>query len=160
MLPPVAKAARIMYCIPDMAAIRADYIGKTDDNLGIRALPDPGCDRLNFYRGMTMLIYKICHAAEWAEAERGGAYAGSAKDRADDFLHFSTAEQVPGTLERYYAGADDLVLVAVDPTPLGAALKYEPASNGALYPHLYANLPLTAVRWAKAHPPPAREIML
>ena len=57
-------------------------------------------------------------------------------------------EQVPGTLERYY-GASDLVLVAVDPVPLGAALKYEPASNGALYPHLYGTLPLTAVRWAK-----------
>lgn len=98
---------------------------------------------------MTALIYKICHAAEWAEAERGGIYAGSAKDREDGFLHFSTAEQVPGTLERYYSGASDLVLVAVDPTPLDSALKYEPASNGAFYPHLYANLPLTCVKWAK-----------
>lgn len=98
---------------------------------------------------MTALIYKICPAAEWAEAGRDGVYTGSAKDRADGFLHFSTAEQVPGTLERYYSGADDLVLVAVDPTPLDAALKYEPASNGALYPHLYASLPLTAVKWAK-----------
>lgn len=95
------------------------------------------------------LIYKICPAAEWAEAERDGAYAGSAKDHEDGFLHFSTAEQVPGTLARYYFGASDLVLVAVDPVPLGPALKYEPASNGALYPHLYGTLLLTAVRWAK-----------
>jgi uncharacterized protein (DUF952 family) len=98
---------------------------------------------------VTAFIYKICHAAEWAEAERGGVYAGSAKDGADGFLHFSLAGQVMGTLGRYYADANDLMLVAVDPTPLGPALKYEPASNGALYPHLYANLPLSAVKWAK-----------
>ena len=98
---------------------------------------------------MTALIYKIVHAAEWAEAERGEEYAGSAKDRADGFLHFSTAEQVPGTLERYYAGAGDLVLVAVDPALLGQALKYEPASNGGHYPHLYATLPLASVQWTK-----------
>ena len=52
-----------------------------------------------------MLIFKICHAAEWKTAECEGIYAGSAKDREDHFIHFSTAEQVMGTLERYYAGA-------------------------------------------------------
>ena len=98
---------------------------------------------------MTALIYKICHRAEWALAEREGIYAGSAKDREDHFMHFSTGEQVMGTLERYYAGADDLVLVAVDPKTLGAALKYEPSRGGALFPHLYGTLPLTFVRWAK-----------
>ena len=97
---------------------------------------------------MTALIYKICHAAEWAQAERDGLYAGSAKDREDHYMHFSTAEQVRGTLERYYANAGDLVLVAVDPKPLGA-LKYEPSRDGALFPHLYGTLPLTFVKWAK-----------
>jgi uncharacterized protein (DUF952 family) len=95
------------------------------------------------------LIFKICHAAEWKTAEREGIYAGSAKDREDHFIHFSTAGQVRGTLERYYAGAGDLVLVAVDPKPLGPMLKYEPARDGALFPHLYGTLPLTFVKWAK-----------
>jgi uncharacterized protein (DUF952 family) len=95
-----------------------------------------------------VLIYKIVHAAEWAAAS--GNYAGSAKDRADGFLHFSTAEQIPGTLARYYADADDLVLVAVDADALGAALKFEPSRDGALFPHLYAPLPLSAVRWVRA----------
>jgi uncharacterized protein (DUF952 family) len=95
------------------------------------------------------LIYKICHAAEWKTAEREGIYAGSAKDREDHFIHFSTAEQVMDTLERYYAGAGDLVLAAVDPKPLGPMLKYEPSRGGALFPHLYGTLPLTFVKWAK-----------
>lgn len=92
-------------------------------------------------------IYKIVHAAEWSAAS--GSYAGSEKDRADGFLHFSTAAQIPGTLALYYAGVRDLVLVAVDEAALGAALKYEPSRDGALFPHLYAPLPLSAVVWAR-----------
>ena len=96
-----------------------------------------------------MLIYKICRQGEWAQALREHIYAGSAKDREDHFIHFSTAEQVPGTLARYYSGADDLVLAAVDPANLGDALKYEPSRDGALFPHLYGTLPLTFVKWVK-----------
>ena len=36
-------------------------------------------------------VYKICTAAEWREAEHAGAYRGSAVDRSDGFIHFSTA---------------------------------------------------------------------
>jgi uncharacterized protein (DUF952 family) len=95
-----------------------------------------------------MLIFKIVHHDEWIAAR--GEYAGSSKDRADGFLHFSTAEQIPGTLARYYAGADDLVVVAVDSGILGAALKFEASRDGALFPHLYAPLPLSAVKWMRA----------
>ena len=83
-----------------------------------------------------MLIFKIVHNDEWRAAEAAGIYCGSAKDQADGFLHFSTEEQLSGTLTRYYAEADDLVLVAGDAESLGAALKYEPSTAGALYPHL------------------------
>jgi uncharacterized protein (DUF952 family) len=95
---------------------------------------------------MTSQIFKIVHAPEWPEE---GAYSGSAKDRADGFLHFSTAEQLLGTLARYYAEVDDLLLVAVDAAALGAALKYEMSRDGALFPHLYGKLPCDAVRWAR-----------
>lgn len=95
-----------------------------------------------------MLVYKICHQDEWNAARDRHAYEGSAKDRADGFLHFSTEEQLAGTLARYYAGADDLVLVAVDGEALGPALKFEASTGGALYPHLHAPLPLAAVQWA------------
>ncbi len=94
-----------------------------------------------------MFIYKICPQTEWAQA--GSSYAGSAKDKEDGFIHFSTAAQVLGTLNKYYADAGDLVLVAVDPGPLGDRLRYEPSRDGALFPHLYGTLPLTSVRWVK-----------
>ncbi len=98
---------------------------------------------------MTAQIFKIVHASEWREAELAGVYRGSAKDRADGFLHFSLAEQLMGTLRRYYADAEDLVLVAVNADALGPGLKYEPSRDGALFPHLYGPLPVSAVRWVR-----------
>ena len=44
------------------------------------------------------------------------------------------------------------MLVAVAADALGAALKWEPSRGGALFPHLYGELPLTAVRWTKPLP--------
>ncbi len=94
------------------------------------------------------MIFKIAQAAEWRQAERAGTYAGSAKDRADGFIHFSTAAQLAETLRRYYASADDLLLIAVDEGALGDRLKWEhAASRDEDFPHLYAPLPLSAVKW-------------
>ncbi|HJT42579.1 MAG TPA: DUF952 domain-containing protein [Rhizomicrobium sp.] len=95
-----------------------------------------------------MLIFKIVPHAEW-EAERGD-YHGSAHDRADGFLHFSTAAQLPETLRRYYAGQNDLMLMAADTAALGAALKWEySGSRGEDFPHLYAALSREAVKWTR-----------
>ncbi|MBX9826614.1 MAG: DUF952 domain-containing protein [Xanthobacteraceae bacterium] len=90
-------------------------------------------------------IYKICTAAEWHDAMRAGAYRGSAADHKDGFIHFSTAQQAPETASKWFAGQRDLVLVAVDGDALGARLKWEPSRGGALFPHLYGDLELSAV---------------
>ena len=42
------------------------------------------------------------------------------------------------------------MLVAVETAPLGDALRWEPSRGGDLFPHLYAPLPLGAVRWTAA----------
>ena len=91
-------------------------------------------------------IYKICTATEWREAERAGAYRGSTVDRRDGFIHFSTAAQAAETAARHFAGQRDLVLLTVDADALGEHLKWEPSRGGALFPHLYGELPLVAVR--------------
>ena len=94
------------------------------------------------------LIFKIVPRAEWDSSS--GDYHGSAQDRADGFLHFSTAAQLAETLRRHYAGQDDLILVAVDPAALGAALKWEHApQRGEDFPHLYAPLSCDAMKWAR-----------
>ena len=99
-----------------------------------------------------MTVFKICTAAEWREAERDGVYRGSPVDRRDGFIHFSTAEQTAETAAKHFAGQRDLVLVAVDETALGERLKWEPSRGGALFPHLYGDVPLGAVERVDALP--------
>lgn len=90
-------------------------------------------------------IYKVCSASAWREAERQGAFRGSADDRRDGFIHFSTASQVAGTVARHFAGQTGLFLIAVDTDSLGEALKWEPSRGGELFPHLYGELDTGAV---------------
>jgi uncharacterized protein (DUF952 family) len=97
-------------------------------------------------------IYKICGAALWHEAERARVFCGAGIDARDGYIHFSTAEQVAETAAKHFAGEADLVLVAVDAQELGAALRFEQARGGVLFPHLYGYLPLTVVRWVKPLP--------
>ena len=101
---------------------------------------------------MPTIIYKICETALWREAERSGVFHGAPVDARDGFIHFSTAGQVGETAARYFAGAGDLMLVAVDADALDAALKWEASRGGELFPHLYGVLPLAAVLWARPLP--------
>jgi uncharacterized protein (DUF952 family) len=81
-----------------------------------------------------------------------GSYAGSNDDRRDGFIHFSTAEQLAATAAKHFRGQTDLVVVAVDGTRLGEALKWEPSRGGALFPHLYAHLDPRLALWVRTAP--------
>lgn len=93
---------------------------------------------------MSDVAYKLVDRADWDAARAAGAYAGSAVDLADGYVHMSTAAQVVETAAKHYRGRDDLVMVEVDLTVLGEALKWEVSRGGDLFPHLYAPLPFTA----------------
>ncbi|MBP0616341.1 DUF952 domain-containing protein [Jiella mangrovi] len=101
---------------------------------------------------MNQTIYKILPRALWEEARASGRLDGAPVDHADGFIHFSTSAQVRETAARHFAGQDDLLLLAVDPAPLGDRLKYEQSRGGALFPHLYASLPVEAVLWVEELP--------
>jgi uncharacterized protein (DUF952 family) len=101
---------------------------------------------------LRMIVYKIVATEDWAKAQAAGAFMGAAIDRADGFIHFSTAEQAPETAAKWFAGRGDLTLAAVDADALGDALRWEPSRGGALFPHLYAALPMSAVVWSRLLP--------
>ena len=101
---------------------------------------------------MPTIIYKICDAAAWRAAESAGVFRGAAIDLADGYIHFSSRDQVAETAARHFAGVPDLVLVAVDADALGPALRHEPSRGGALFPHLYGVLPMSAVVSVKPLP--------
>ena len=101
---------------------------------------------------MTDIIYKICPEPLWRQAERAGRFDGAPLDLADGFIQFSDAGQVRETAAKHFSGQADLLLVAVDAGKLGDALKREVSRGGALFPHLYAPLDLSAVLWVKPLP--------
>jgi uncharacterized protein (DUF952 family) len=97
---------------------------------------------------MTEIVYKILSGLDLAQARRIGRYTGSADDLRDGFIHLSAAHQLDGTLAKHYAGQSGLFLLAIDADKLGRDLRWETSRGGALFPHLYAPLPLNAVFWA------------
>lgn len=99
-----------------------------------------------------MLIYKIFRDDEWQALVRDGETRGAPVDLADGYIHFSTADQAPGTATKHFAGATGLILAAIDPAPLGEALVWEPSRGGALFPHLYRPLQLAEVAWHEPLP--------
>lgn len=98
------------------------------------------------------LIYKIAPASLWRKAQDKGRFDGAPVDIDHGYIHFSTAEQAEATAAKYFSGKDDLLLIAVDTKRLGDGLRFEPSHGGALFPHLYADLPLDAVVFAKPLP--------
>jgi uncharacterized protein (DUF952 family) len=99
---------------------------------------------------MPATIYRLLSVGVWEAAQRSGFFSGTEHDLRDGFIHFSTAEQVAETAARHYAGEHQLVLLGVQADTLGAALRWEPSRGGALFPHLYAPLPVTAVTRVEA----------
>lgn len=87
-----------------------------------------------------MLIYKIFRPTEWEDFEASGVFDGSPDDKRDGFIHCSTAEQAPATAQRYFSGEPRLVIGVLDAEDLGDAVRWEPASNGQLFPHVYRAL--------------------
>jgi uncharacterized protein (DUF952 family) len=109
-------------------------------------------DRALKAHALVVTIYKICERTLWQAAAAEAAFRGTADDRRDGFIHFSTAAQLAGTAARHFAGKSGLMLVAVNGAALGPELKWEPSRGGELFPHLYAALPLSAVQWAQPLP--------
>jgi uncharacterized protein (DUF952 family) len=89
--------------------------------------------------------YKILTADQWSQFQTDGVFHGAPIDIADGYIHMSTADQLSETLSKRFAGKDNLTIAEVDLTGFGADLKWEVSRGGALFPHLYAPLPLAAV---------------
>lgn len=91
------------------------------------------------------LAYKVLTGSEMRELERDGVFAGSEDDRRDGYVHLSTCDQLTETVDRHFAGRDDLWTVAVDLDAHGDRLRWEPSRGGRLFPHLYEPMRLDAV---------------
>ncbi|PJI84947.1 uncharacterized protein (DUF952 family) [Yoonia maricola] len=98
-----------------------------------------------------MLIYKIFRADEWATLQADGETVGAPIDVDDGYIHFSTAQTVAATAAKYFSDVEGLVLLAVEADGLDS-LKWEPAREGVLFPHLYRRMRMDDVVWSKPLP--------
>ena len=89
-------------------------------------------------------IYKIINKNEWQKVKDATPYPGSKKDIEDGYIHFSSEEQVKGTLKKYYSNQTDLILLKVNTLKLDNLI-WEQASDGNMFPHLYSSLDLSNV---------------
>lgn len=98
------------------------------------------------------LLYKIVPRSEWIAAQSGGTFRGCGIDLSDGFIHLSSADQFDETLAKHFAGQNDLVRLGIDADALGDTLRWETSRGGALFPHVYGDIPLTAIRSAEPIP--------
>lgn len=90
-------------------------------------------------------IYKITTLALWNDVGTNGVLEGMPIDKADGYMHFSTADQLRETLRLHFKGQTDLMLLSVRTQDVEGDLKWEPSRGGELFPHLYAELATSSV---------------
>ena len=88
-------------------------------------------------------VFKVCEKDEWENVKHNDFFEGSQIDRKDGFIHFSTSEQIKGTLENYFKSKSPLYLLEVNTDNLD--IVWEVSRNKQQFPHLYEPLPLSAV---------------
>jgi uncharacterized protein (DUF952 family) len=99
------------------------------------------------------MIFHITSSKEWDTAQTKGEYTAPSL-ATEGFIHCSTLSQVLPVANSYYAGQTGLIVLAIEPTLLYSALKWEPPSGGApppgvsegeQFPHIYGPVNLNAV---------------
>ena len=95
------------------------------------------------------MIFHITDTATWQQSQVQGRHTSSTRgvDLVEEgYIHCSTADQWPGVIERYYAGATDLILLHVDEQALTSPLVYEQLPGAPdTFPHVYGPINLDAV---------------
>jgi uncharacterized protein (DUF952 family) len=90
-------------------------------------------------------LYHLTTADAWAEAQAAGDYRPASLD-IEGFIHASTAAQVEGSANRFFAGVASLVVLVIRPDRVAAPLRWDPSPHHPEpFPHVYGPLNLDAV---------------
>lgn len=90
-------------------------------------------------------LFKIISIEQWKESDGKETLVLDANDK--EFIHFSTEEQLPRILEKFWKNKDYMVL-KIDPRKLPGRLVFEPNAGGSgqKYYHLYeGSIPKDAI---------------
>ena len=90
-----------------------------------------------------MPIYHIVLPEVWAAFD-GDLYASESLG-SEGFIHCSFAEQLDAVLQRYYSGAERVVIIEIDTDRLLSPVRAEPSTNNEIYPHIYGAINRDAI---------------
>lgn len=82
-----------------------------------------------------MVIYHIVLPEIWDSFDYQQYEHASLSD--EGFIHCSFEHQLEAVIERYYSGAESIVVLSIETDRLTSRLKTEPSTGGELYPHIY-----------------------
>jgi uncharacterized protein (DUF952 family) len=109
-----------------------------------------GCARLYLEVSMSerkrdRFVYKVLTQEQWAQFQSEDIFRGSPVDLEDGYIHLSCLSQLTETLDKWYAQYSVVALLEIETAEIEADLKYEVSRGGEDFPHLFADLPFTAV---------------
>ncbi|MGG3523487.1 DUF952 domain-containing protein [Bacillus pseudomycoides] len=90
------------------------------------------------------MITKVMEKSEWEVAKAKGNIM-EASLMQEGFIHCSFLEQSLQVAEKHFSTEMELVLLVINPSLVEVEIKYELASNGQNYPHIYGTVNANAV---------------
>ncbi len=99
-----------------------------------------------FYKeiGEMIMITKLITKRNWEIAKINGEI-NEVSLKEEGFIHCSSLEQALNVAQKHFVHEEDVLLLTIDPTLLKAETKYESASNGQEYPHVYGVINVDAI---------------
>lgn len=91
-----------------------------------------------------MKIFHIVLPEVWESFKNKDFYEAESL-QTEGFTHCSFQEQLETVLERYYAGAEKVVILEIDAEKLTSKLIEESSTNNEIYPHIYGRINREAI---------------
>ena len=90
-----------------------------------------------------MRIYHIVLPEVWAAFDTDLYRAPSLES--EGFIHCSFAGQLDAVIERYYGGADEIVVLEIETESLMSRVLNEASTGNEIYPHIYGPINRDAI---------------
>ncbi len=95
--------------------------------------------------GLRSKIFHICLPDRWTAGANGPDYTDPSLV-SEGFIHCSTREQLDATLDRFFKGQPEVLILEISPLEIAHILRFEPASHSQeRFPHVYGPIPRSAV---------------
>ena len=90
------------------------------------------------------MILHVTTEAEWVKQTNNEYFVASSLST-EGFIHACTEEQLPGVLERYFAGKTDLIILTIEEKKLSPQIKFEKSLTGEMFPHIFGPINRVAI---------------